>query len=116
MHRRRQLLSAALKGFTQHGEVMTAYRESIAARDAALHAWRARARAKALHTSLVTARGKLRRQVTHLVFSLKQAKPMSRHLRGAWFLNQEYPTAVGLHTQAASTAVYSVRDTHLRVL
>ncbi len=54
----------------QHGEVMAAYRESIAARDAAFRAWRARARAKALHTSLVTARGKLRRQVSPSVCSL----------------------------------------------
>ena len=70
-YRRRQLLGAALKGFMQHGEVMEAYRESIAARNATFHAWRARAHAKALRTSLVTARGKLRRQVLPRVGLLK---------------------------------------------
>ena len=47
----------------QHTDTMAAYRESIVTRDATFHAWRARARAKALRSSLVTARSKLRRQV-----------------------------------------------------
>ena len=61
--RRRHLLATGFQAMTQHVDIMTAYRESIATRDAAFGAWHARARAKALQTSLVTARGKLRRQV-----------------------------------------------------
>ena len=52
-----------LQGMLQHVDIMTAYRESIACRDGAFRAWHTRARAKAIQTSLVTARGKLRRQV-----------------------------------------------------
>jgi len=61
--RRSHLLRTSFTALREHVAMMVGYRAAIALRDEAFHVWRERAQAKTLHCSLVTARGKLHRQV-----------------------------------------------------
>lgn len=61
--RRSRLLRTGFAALREHVAMMVGYRAAIALRDEAFHVWRERAQTKTLHCSLVTARGKLHRQV-----------------------------------------------------